>query len=57
MTSSPSSRLVMFPMVPYEAPVDLDRSAVIIIDMQVDFLKVSKAYHFVVLVVNIMFDC
>jgi hypothetical protein len=28
------------PMEPYAAPIDLDKSAVIIIDMQIDFLEV-----------------
>jgi nicotinamidase-related amidase len=31
-------------MKPYEAAIDLDKTAVIIIDMQIDFLKVRRCY-------------
>jgi hypothetical protein len=35
-----SSRSVTLSMVPYEASINLDKTALIIIDMQIDFLKV-----------------
>jgi hypothetical protein len=33
-------RTVTLPMKPYEASIDLNKTAVIIIDMQIDFLEV-----------------
>jgi hypothetical protein len=36
-----SSRMVTLPLVPYEASIDLNRTAIIIIDMQIDFLEVG----------------
>jgi hypothetical protein len=37
-----TGRTITLPMQPYEASIDLDKTAVIMIDMQIDFLEVCE---------------